>query len=189
VIATARLVLREWSHSDIGAIERVNRDSRVRLHLNSPPPDHAWEFLENAIEHWRTHGFGLFAIEDRRPGRPRRCLGFAGASYSTFAPEHSDTPELAWRLDPACWGHGLATEAARAARDHVFAVVGLDAVVSMIQRANVRSRRVALKLAMREAGQTWNAILAKPTDLWRLDADEWRRLEGQVSSTPSLASR
>lgn len=189
MIATARLVLREWTHSDIGAMERVNCDPQVRLHLNSQPPDDARTFMETAIEHWRTHGFGLFAVEDHRPGRPRRCLGFAGVSYSTFAPEHADTPELAWRLDPACWGHGLATEAARAARDHIFAVVGLDAVVAMIQHANVRSRRVALKLGMCEIGQTWNMLLAKPTDIWRLDIDGWRSLEAQGSAMPSVASR
>jgi ribosomal-protein-alanine N-acetyltransferase len=56
--------------------------------------------------------------------------------------------EIGYRLDPKYWGLGLATEAARAVRDHAFSDLKLDHVISLIHPENVASRRVAEKNGM-----------------------------------------
>jgi RimJ/RimL family protein N-acetyltransferase len=50
--------------------------------------------------------------------------------------------ELGWTLRPAHWGHGYATEAARA----VLAWAPFDRIISLIAPDNLRSQRVAERL-------------------------------------------
>jgi RimJ/RimL family protein N-acetyltransferase len=56
--------------------------------------------------------------------------------------------EVGWRLAREHWGHGYATEAARAAIAFGFDVVGLDEIVSFTSPANERSWRVMERLRM-----------------------------------------
>ena len=46
------------------------------------------------------------------------------------------------------WGRGLATEAARAARDHGFNTLGYERLVTLIDPGNLASRRVAEKVGL-----------------------------------------
>jgi RimJ/RimL family protein N-acetyltransferase len=56
-------------------------------------------------------------------------------------------------LDPAVWGQGFATEAARCVRDYARDVLGLSYAISAILPQNARSRRVAERSGARAAGQ------------------------------------
>ena len=56
--------------------------------------------------------------------------------------------EVGWRLAPAWWGRGLATEAARASVAYGFDRLGLRSVVSIIDERNARSLRLAERLGM-----------------------------------------
>lgn len=55
---------------------------------------------------------------------------------------------IAYRLGPSYWGQGIATEAARAVRDHAFDDLQLSHVISLIHPENTASRRVAEKNGM-----------------------------------------
>jgi ribosomal-protein-alanine N-acetyltransferase len=57
--------------------------------------------------------------------------------------------EVGWRLARAAWGHGYATEGARAALDFGFLRAGLHEIVSFTVPANRRSRQVMERLGMR----------------------------------------
>jgi len=57
--------------------------------------------------------------------------------------------ELGWLLAREHWGHGYATEAALALRDHGFAKLGFTRLISLILRGNERSERVAQKIGER----------------------------------------
>jgi ribosomal-protein-alanine N-acetyltransferase len=56
--------------------------------------------------------------------------------------------EVGWRLARETWGHGFATEAARAAIRDGFEHLGLSEIVSFTVPANVRSIRVMERLGM-----------------------------------------
>jgi ribosomal-protein-alanine N-acetyltransferase len=56
--------------------------------------------------------------------------------------------EIGWRLATACWGHGYATEAARAALAFGFNALGLDEIVALTAPDNLRSRRVMERIGM-----------------------------------------
>jgi RimJ/RimL family protein N-acetyltransferase len=60
--------------------------------------------------------------------------------------------EVGWHLDPAAWGSGYATEAARALLDYAFTDLGLDRVVAVVDPRNEASRRVAERLEMAPDG-------------------------------------
>jgi RimJ/RimL family protein N-acetyltransferase len=95
--------------------------------------------------HFDEHGFGLWAVEV--PG-VAPLAGFVGLSVPRFEARFTPCVEIGWRLAPACWGSGYATEGARAALDFGFGELGLEEIVSFTVPANTRSRRVMEKLGM-----------------------------------------
>jgi RimJ/RimL family protein N-acetyltransferase len=75
-------------------------------------------------------------------------LGFVGLSHPTSLPPMAEEVEVGWRLGRAHWGRGYATEGAREAVRVAFEERGLARLVSIIDRDNARSLRVAAKLGM-----------------------------------------
>jgi len=61
--------------------------------------------------------------------------------------------ELGYTFDPAVWGQGFATEAARCVRDYARDVLKLPYAISAIVPENARSRRVAERSGAHAAGQ------------------------------------
>lgn len=151
---------------------RINREPEVGRFLNRPLDDAAVAgFFAVMTDHWRRHGFGPWAVESTEPGSQGEFLGFAGLAHvPPFLAAAGDAPELGWRLDPAVWGRGLATEAAFAARDDAFGRLGLAEVISVIHPDNVRSQRVATKLGMDRWRVIENPVLGRQVDVWRLAA-------------------
>ena len=76
----------------------------------------------------------------------QKLIGFGGFFLQTV--DDVEELEIAYRLDPSYWGQGLATEAARAVRDHAFNDLQLARVISLIHPDNIASRRVAEKNGM-----------------------------------------
>src|SRR3954447_15363850 len=104
--------------------------------------------LERFVAHWDEHGFGLWAVVPRlEPGAGG--VGFAGLAIPSFLPAMLPAVEVGWRLAPARWGRGLATEAARASIAFGFERLGLRSIVAVVDARNERSLRVTEKLGMR----------------------------------------
>jgi RimJ/RimL family protein N-acetyltransferase len=147
---TERLVLRPWRPSDRAPFARLNADPEVVEYLNDGVPltrAQSDELLDAIEAHWARHGFGLWCAAARDD--PDTCLGFVGLAIPSFLPSVLPAVEVGWRLARPVWGRGLATEGARASLRHAFAVLDLEAVVSIIEPTNARSIRVAEKLGMR----------------------------------------
>lgn len=171
-LRTERLLLRRWQPQDEPEMARINRHPEVGLYLNRPVDDAAVAaFYALMTGHWDSHGFGPWALESLEPASRGQFLGFAGLAFPPpFLAAAGPSPELGWRLDPAHWGRGLATEAAAAARDHAFTQLALPEVISIIHPANTRSQRVAAKLGMTRIRQIDNPALGIKTDVWHLPA-------------------
>ena len=84
--------------------------------------------------------------------------------------------ELGYTLDPAAWGQGFATEAARCVRDYAREVLRLPYAISAIHPQNVRSRRVAERSGARVAGQMEVVGLTWDRYLWPLGTGSAARL-------------
>jgi RimJ/RimL family protein N-acetyltransferase len=90
-------------------------------------------------------GFGFWAVEV--PGA-HDFIGYVGISLVTFDAPFTPAVEIGWRLARHAWGHGYATEAARAALA-VGWTKGLHEIVAFLVAANRRSAAVAERIGMR----------------------------------------
>jgi RimJ/RimL family protein N-acetyltransferase len=167
-LSTPRLRLRRWRPQDEAPMAAINRDPEVTRYLNRPVDEGAVQaFFGLVTAHWDEHGFGFWALESREPDSEGRFVGFVGVDYPAFLPELAARPELGWRLAREAWGRGLASEAARAARDDAFARLRLPELTSIVHPENARSRRLAAGLGMEIERQVRNPVLDRDVDVWR----------------------
>jgi ribosomal-protein-alanine N-acetyltransferase len=147
VIETERLVLRHLTPDDLDALAEIQADPEVMRHFPSGPRDRdeTRRDLERCIALQARHGFSLWAAVDRAEGR---LIGRCGLLPQKL--QGADEVEIAYLLARDRWGQGLATEAALAIRDHGFDRLGLRRLVSIIDRGNLGSRRVAEKAGLRQ---------------------------------------
>jgi RimJ/RimL family protein N-acetyltransferase len=145
-LETERLVLRRWRDSDLDAYAALNADPEVMEHFPSTlTRDESRRSIEIIEARFDELGYGLWAAEV--PGLAS-CVGFIGLNPVTFDAPFAPAVEVGWRLGRRYWGHGYATEGARAALAFGFDTLGLDEIVSFTTPGNRRSWRVMQKLGM-----------------------------------------
>jgi ribosomal-protein-alanine N-acetyltransferase len=145
-IQTERLVLRRWQPADREPFAALNADPVVMEHFPAMlTREQSDAFVDRIEGHFEQHGYGLWALEV-----DGRFAGYTGLAWAEGLP-FSPCLEVGWRLATHAWGHGYATEAARAALE-----VGLeqvDSVVSFTAVVNERSWRVMERLGMRRESE------------------------------------
>ena len=106
----------------------------------------------------------------------------SGSTRPTFDAPFTPAVEVGWRLARRHWGHGYATEGARAALDFGFDALALDEIVSFTTHGNTRSRDVMGRLGMHHdpADDFDNPNVAAGDSLrrhvlYRLDRAGWQR--------------
>lgn len=147
-VQTARLVLDRPRIEDLPDYERVIGDPRVpeeQFPARFRTPELSATLLRKAIEHWDERSFGPWIV--RVDGE---LIGRAGLMSSVF--EGAPCIEAKWFLSPDHWGHGYATEAARAALDAGFAELGLDEILAWTMTTNLASQAVMRRLGFEEIG-------------------------------------
>jgi RimJ/RimL family protein N-acetyltransferase len=146
-LRTERLVLRDWRDGDREPFAALNADPRVMEHfparLTRMESD---AMVDRIVGDLRRQGWGLWAVTHRDEDR---FLGFTGLLEVTFEAPFTPAIEIGWRYAAEAWGHGFATEAARAALGYAFSTLALDEIVSMTAQSNVRSQRVMERLGMK----------------------------------------
>jgi RimJ/RimL family protein N-acetyltransferase len=148
-IRTSRLILRRWRDEDLAPYAALNADPRVMQHFPAVLSREESDAQAARIrKHWDDHGFGLCAVEVLG-GAP--LIGFIGLQRVPFEAAFTPAVEVGWRLAFDAWGHGYATEGARAALEHGFGALGLCEIVSMTVQSNERSWRVMERLGMKRA--------------------------------------
>jgi RimJ/RimL family protein N-acetyltransferase len=153
VIETARLRLRAPRLADFDAWAEIFTGP-AGPHLGGPfDRDDAFTEFAATCGLWLLRGHGTLTVEPLSGGAP---LGFVLIGFEPGDQE----PELGYLFRPAAERQGYATEAARALRDHAFAAMGLDRLVSYIDPENARSQRVAERLgavrgADHDGAQVW----------------------------------
>lgn len=150
---TARLVLRPYRLSDEADWRRIEDDEEVRRGLDWPlrTERQVREHLVARIAHtslWAPGDLMVLAVE-----RTGRVIGDVSLHLRTVAPE-TRVAEIGWLQLTAEGGHGYATEAARAMLDVAFSELGACLVTAVIDRTNIASARLALRLGFRPAGGT-----------------------------------
>jgi RimJ/RimL family protein N-acetyltransferase len=145
-LGTERMLLRPWRIEDRQPFAALNADPRVMEHFPKLLSREESDELVARIEaHLVEHGFAQWAVEI--PG-VTSFAGFVGLSIPRFEARFTPCVEIGWRLAVEHWGHGYATEGARAALEFGFNQLGLAEILSFTVPANLRSRRVMEKIGM-----------------------------------------
>ena len=148
IIETERLLLRQWRDDDRDPFAAINADPVVMEHfpatLTRAESD---AFVDRHSALIDQRGWGLWAVEVRDTGD---FIGFTGLAVPVFDADFVPCTEIGWRLAPASWGRGYATEAAAAVLSFAFDELRLGAVLAFAYVGNHRSRRVMEKIGLEE---------------------------------------
>jgi len=147
VLETPRLILREQTMDDLDQVAAFAADPEVMRYLGTGgvrSRDEAKEALEWMVERYDEDGFGMWATVDRVTGR---WIGRCGLLLHQI--DGTTETEVAYALIRDAWGHGYATEATAAIRDHAIGTLGRRRLISLIHHGNDASVNVATKLGMR----------------------------------------
>jgi ribosomal-protein-alanine N-acetyltransferase len=147
ILETSRLILRHFEPQDLGALFSLYRDPETRQYF--PEGVRTLDETREELE-WFLHGhpkypqLGLWATVERGSGA---FLGRCGLLPWEIDERHE--VELAFLVDRARWGEGLATEAALAIKSYARDVLALERLICLITPGNEASVRVAEKVGMR----------------------------------------
>ena len=140
-LSTDRLTLRGWREDDLAPYAEITGDPEVMRFMGGPLDlADAWRQMAFFAGHWELRGYGLWVVE-----REGELIGRIGLHN----PEGWPGLEVGWLLGRHAWGHGYATEAARAAVEFAWRELGAEELISLIAPGNTASAAVAARLGMR----------------------------------------
>jgi RimJ/RimL family protein N-acetyltransferase len=148
LLRTPRLRLRAWTTSaeDVARLTDIyGRDEVTRWLGGTPSVPPADLPARWAAVHAADARFGCWAIE-------LEDGAVAGTVLFKPLPNGVGEVEVGWHLHPDCWGHGYATEAARAVIDRAFDD-GLPEVYAVVRPGNEASLAVCRRLGMAPLGR------------------------------------
>lgn len=146
-LETPRLILRQWRDEDVQHWVAMNADPRVmEFFPNVYTEDYATEMAAYLRGRLEEDGYGWWIAEVKDGNR---FAGNLALQKVPFEAHFTPAIEIGWRLPFDAWGHGYATEGARALLEFAFAHLDADEIVSMTAQINLRSQRVMERLGMR----------------------------------------
>ncbi len=151
ILTTERLLLRTWREEDAKAYFQIHQDPKVTEFLAGPfTMKEVNKFIEAMNEHQQKYGYAFWALQLKER---EEILGFVGLQVVSFQATFTPATEIGWRLASQYWGHGYATEAAKAALAHGFYQSNLDKIVAFTSPNNLRSQAVMRRLGMKHSPQ------------------------------------
>ncbi|WP_030899098.1 GNAT family N-acetyltransferase [Streptomyces sp. NRRL F-5126] len=148
-LRTARLRLRAFEDADANDLFSLHSSAHVLRYWDSPPwteRSRAEKFLATC-RRMEQEGTGLRWAVDRVPDG-----AFIGwCTLNNWNPDFRSA-SLGYCYDDAAWGHGYATEAARALLDWAFDTLDLNRVQAEVDTRNGGSARVLEKLGFVHEG-------------------------------------
>ena len=168
-LETERLILRPPAVEDFPRWAEFMADPETARFIGGVQPKaQVWRTLCSVAGMWALTGEGMFSVIEQSTGR---WIGRIGPLHPYGWPGR----EVGWSLHRDATGRGYAVEAAAAAMDYAFDVLGWDDVIHCIDPDNRASAAVAERLGSRNRGP---GVLPEPMqdhriDLWGQTRDEW----------------
>lgn len=172
---TERLLIRPWRDEEAPRLYDMQSRVEVMRWLGDGSPN-LMQSVDEAVRRIALYGEwsvwppqGVWAVEVRDGGPLHGSV--AGTVLLKPLPNGDGECEIGWHLHPDSWGNGYATEAARAVLKHAFDG-GLSEVHAITHLDNEPSKRVCVKLGLRDQGVTVKWYGA-PAQHYLLTYDEW----------------
>jgi RimJ/RimL family protein N-acetyltransferase len=171
-LRTSRLILREFRPDDFDGLAQLMADPDfMRFSTGTFSREKTAAFLDKVVG-WQDQGLpSQFAMILPETGA---LLGYCGFFHHEV--DGVEEIEIGYRLKADYWNQGLATEGARAVRDHGFRDWKLARVISLIHVENTRSRRVAEKNGMVMEKET--TFKGFPIQVFTINRAQWQALGG-----------
>jgi RimJ/RimL family protein N-acetyltransferase len=177
VLETERLRLRRFRREDAEAVYGIiGDDIAMQYYPTTFNRNDAKQWIERNLRRYAEHGHGLFAVTLKDS---EGVIGDCGIIQQNI--EGELLLEVGYHFRRDQWGHGYATEAARACMRLALYTLGAEKVISLIRPENVPSRRVAERNGMKLERQVVHYGL--PHLVYAM-----RREELEVTKTPPCDS-
>lgn len=148
-LETNRLTLRPFHKEDASEVQRMAGDveiARTTLNVPHPYPDGAAEQFFEATHKAADEGRAFtFAVELKETGQLVGCIGLGIQAAHKRA-------EIAYWIGKEYWGHGYASEAARAVVRFGFTTCDLNRIYAFAMSHNPASTGVMKKVGMTYEG-------------------------------------
>jgi len=170
VIQTERLTLRPIALEDFPRWAEMMADPEASRFLGGvTPAATAWRGFMTMAGAWSLTGISMFSLIERDTGL---WLGRIGP----WKPHGWPGNEVGWGLHPDAQGKGFGVEAATAALDYAFDVLGWDDVIHCIDPDNTPSQRLAERVGSRNLGPTQMPppFDHLPVDAWGQSRADWK---------------
>lgn len=175
VLETERMFLCRMEMDDVDNLMGIFSDPEaMRYYPATKSREEAEGWIRWVLHSYEENGFGLYAAILKESGE---FAGQCGLIPQEVKGERE--VEIGYLFLREFWGKGLATEAATACRDYGFDSLGLDRLVSLIDPANLASRRVAEKVGME---------LEKQVEKWGKTICVYAAGKGDSRSSPNRVS-
>jgi ribosomal-protein-alanine N-acetyltransferase len=142
-LETTHLLLRPWKLEDAEPLFKILQEPDILKYF--PPTAFTLEktlrYIHHQLQHWQERGYGHWAVIFKVDNR---LVGWNGLEY---LPETAEI-EVAYLFSHQVWGHGYATEAARAAIEYGFENATLPTIIGLVHPDNIGSIRVLEKCGL-----------------------------------------
>lgn len=146
MIVTDRLILATWRDEHRAPMAAINADAEVmRFFFSTLTRAESDAQIDRQLAAQAEHGFCFWPVERRDT---RELLGICGLKTGAPGTPIEHDLEIGWRLGRHGWGHGFATEAARAALTHGFADPAVPRIAAITTASNAKSWAVMERLGM-----------------------------------------
>ena len=144
LLETARLILRPFRESDLGAQAAMLGDPEVVRYLGGSTftREEAWRRTLCGPGLWALLGYGYWAVERREDGRLIGQAGFADFKRD-MAPSIEGIPEMGWVFAADVAGQGYASEAVAGGLAWADRTLRAAEIVAIIDPRNAPSIRLA----------------------------------------------
>lgn len=149
MLESERLILVNYTEDDISFLENLLSNPNIVRYIGNGEVrsrEQAYKFFEWIIEHYKLNGnYGLKLLKDKVTGEK---IGHAGLVPQIVEEEHYI--EVGYWIEENYWGKGYASEVALALINHGLNELKLPKIISLIQKGNIASEKVAIKNGMKK---------------------------------------
>ncbi len=144
IIETDSLIFDPITANDFGFMAEFLSDPMLTRYLPKGGPytgPEIEEYVAARLDHWETHGFGTFMLRTKSSDG---VVGYAGLEHA----RGTAFVDIRYGIVKEHWGNGFALEAAGAAADYGFTVLGLTTLYGAAVPENDASLAVLRKIGM-----------------------------------------
>jgi RimJ/RimL family protein N-acetyltransferase len=169
ILLTPRLRLEPFDDAHFDGLYAMNSQPEVMRYITGRPEteEETRAAIARVKARWAEWGYSWWAFIERATG------ALVGAGAIQHLNRDASAPlEIGWRLPPAQWGKGLASEAAEHMAAFAFDALKPAELLAVCDPDNTASARVMQRLGMRYRGlELW---YEHDCATYVVTADEWR---------------